>query len=213
MGLANTKTQHLNPKKMTTTGTINETYASIMALLNIKEGQVRGGILEVAESNHRYIKDLKLNLGYALECDNLSKKEALLLALATASNEKNSVLIEAFGKMALENNTTEAEIADVFACVSLMNTNNILYRFRHFTKKDYYEQTPAKIKMSIMMSPVIGHELFELISVAVSALNGCEMCVNAHEHSLLSKLGSSQARIYDAVRVAAIIKGVSNALY
>jgi lipoyl-dependent peroxiredoxin subunit D len=198
---------------MTTTSTVNETYASIMTMLDIKDEDVKGGILEVAETNHRYIKDLKLNLGYALECDNLSKKEAIVIALATVANDKNELLLEAFGKMALENETTEAEIAEVFAAVSLMNTNNVLYRFRHFTKKDYYEQTPAKIKMSIMMSPVLGHELFELISLAVSAVNGCEMCVNAHENSLLTKYGSSQARIYDAVRVAAIVKGVSNALY
>jgi lipoyl-dependent peroxiredoxin subunit D len=198
---------------MTTTSSVNETYASIMAILDIQDENVKGGIMEVAETNHRYIKDLKLNLGYALECDHLSKKEAILLALATVANDKNELLVEAFGKMALENETTENELAEVFACVSLMNTNNVLYRFRHFTKKEYYEQTPAKIKMSIMMNPVLGHELFELISVAVSALNGCEMCVNAHENSLLTKYGSSQARIYDAVRVAAIIKGISNTLY
>jgi len=193
--------------------TINETYGSILGLLNIKEEDVKGGVLDVAETNHRYIKDLKLNLGYALECDNLSKKESILLALAAAINDKNQLLIKAFKEMALANETLEMEIAEVFSCVSLMNTNNVLYRFRHFTRKDYYEQTPAKIKMSIMVSPVLGHELFELISLAVSALNGCEMCVNAHESSLLVKYGSSQARVYDAVRVVSIIKGISNALY
>ena len=92
-----------------------------------------------------------------------------------------------------------------------MNTNNVLYRFRHYLKKDYYDQTPARIKMGIMVNPVLGSEVFELISLAVSALNGCEMCVNAHEQSLL-KLGTSQARIYDAVRVVSILKGISNVL-
>lgn len=195
-----------------TTNTLNETFASIASILDIKAENIKGGIHEVAENNHRYLKDLKLNLGYALECEFLNKKETSLLALATAANDKNSLLIKAFKKIAIENGATELEIADVFACVSLMNTNNVLYRFRHFTKKDYYEQTPAKIKMSIMMDPVVGKEFFELISTAVSALNGCEMCVNAHEASLL-KLGSTQARIYDAVRVASIIKGISNAIY
>lgn len=195
-----------------TINTLNETFASIASILDIKEENIEGGIKEVAENNHRYLKDLKLNLGYALECEFLNKKETSLLALATAANDKNILLIEAFKNIAIENGATEPEIADVFACVSLMNTNNVLYRFRHFTKKDYYEQTPAKIKMSIMMDPVVGKEFFELISTAVSALNGCEMCVNAHEASLL-KLGSTQARIYDAVRVASIIKGISNAIY
>ena len=43
---------------------------------------------------------------------------------------------------------------------------------------------PGKIKMNIMMKPVLGKEFFELMSLAVSAVNGCEMCVNAHENSL-----------------------------
>lgn len=198
---------------MTTTSTINETFASIVDLLDLKEENVKGGILEIAESNHRYIKDLKINLTNALECDNLSKKESILIALATVANDKNELLTEAFGKLALEHGANEEEIAEVFACVSLMNTNNVLYRFRHFMKKDYYEQSPARIKMNIMLNPVLGHELFELISVAVSALNGCEKCVSAHENSLLQNYRSTEARIYEAVRVAAVIKGISNAFY
>ncbi len=198
---------------MSTVNTLNETYANFLSQLTVEEGAIKGGIREVAETNHRYMKDLKLNLGYALECEHLDKKESVLVALAAVLNDKNEVLIGAFKKMARELGATEAEIAEVAACVSLMNTNNVLYRFRHFTKKEYYEQTPAKIKMNIMVSPIVGHELFELISLAVSALNGCEMCVNAHEHSLLAKLGSSQARIYDVVRVASIVKGISTICY
>ena len=86
---------------MTTTSTINETFASIVDLLDLKEENVKGGILEIAESNHRYIKDLKINLTNALECDNLSKKESILIALATVANDKNELLTEAFGKLAL----------------------------------------------------------------------------------------------------------------
>jgi len=39
-------------------------------------------------------------------------------------------------------------------------------------------------------------------------LNGCELCVNAHEHSLI-QLGTSEARVYDAVRCAAIFRGMT----
>jgi lipoyl-dependent peroxiredoxin subunit D len=38
----------------------------------------------------------------------------------------------------------------------LMNTNNVFYRFRHFMGKDFYNNQPAGIKMSIMMNPVLG---------------------------------------------------------
>ena len=46
-------------------------------------------------------------------------------------------------------------------------------------------QIPVRIRMQIMGKPVPGKEFFELLSLAVSAINGCEMCVNAHEDSLI----------------------------
>lgn len=158
--------------------------------------------------DHRYLKDLKINVGNVLKSQHLTKKEALLLALATAINEKNSALIAGLEALAIEQGADEKELAEVLSCVSLMNANNIFYRFRHFIKKDYYEQTPAGIKMSIMMNPVLGKEFFELLSLAVSAINGCEMCVTSHEQSVLAH-GGTQARIFDAVRIAAVIKSFS----
>jgi alkyl hydroperoxide reductase subunit D len=61
--------------------------------------------------------------------------------------------------------------------------------------------------MNIMMNPVLGKELFELISLAVSAVNGCESCVNSHEESV-RKLGASEARIFDAIRLASVVRGL-----
>ncbi|MOA05322.1 Alkyl hydroperoxide reductase AhpD [compost metagenome] len=108
--------------------------------------------------------------------------------------------------MAADNGASAEELAETVAVVSMMNVNNVFYRFRHYTNKDYYNQTPAGIKMSVMMNPVLGKEFFELMSLAVSAVNGCEMCVNAHEDSVI-KHGATQARVYDAIRLSAIIKG------
>jgi alkyl hydroperoxide reductase subunit D len=88
-----------------------------------------------------------------------------------------------------------------------MNTNNIFYRFRHFMQKDFYNNTPAGIKMSIMANPVLGKEFFELVSLVISSINGCEMCVSSHERSVLQH-GSSESRIYEAVKLGAIIKGL-----
>jgi len=43
--------------------------------------------------------------------------------------------------------------------------------------------------MSVMDNPVMGKDFFELMSLTVSALNVCEMCVASHEDSLI-KLGT-----------------------
>lgn len=165
----------------------------------------------LAAGDSKYLKDLRINLKNALQAESLNRKEAYLLALATAVNEKSAALTEAFRALAAENGATEAELADTVACVSLLSTNNVLYRFRHFTHKDVYEQMPARVKMNIMMNPVMGKEFFELVSLAISAVNGCERCVNAHEDSIL-KLGTTEARIFDAIRLAAVVVGVSKVI-
>lgn len=182
---------------------INETLQGLLGLA--AQELVSPGLETVVASESRYLKDLKINFGNALSYGTLSKKESYLLALAIAINEKNKMAIQSFTELAKTTEATDAEIAETFACVSLLNANNVLYRFRHFTKKDTYQNSPAGIKMSIMLNPVLGKEFFELMSLTVSALNGCELCVNAHEASLI-KLGSSESRIFDAIKLTAIVK-------
>jgi alkyl hydroperoxide reductase subunit D len=38
----------------------------------------------------------------------------------------------------------------------------------------------------------------------VSAANGCEACVNSHEASLM-ELGTSEERVFDAIRIAGVV--------
>ena len=158
--------------------------------------------------NSRYLRDLKLNVSGVLGSNNLSRKEANLLALSVAVNEKNNVLITAFEQLAEKEGATAEEIAETHACASLMSVNNIFYRFRHYIHdSEYYSRQPAGLRMSIMMNPVIGKPLFELMSLVVSAVNGCERCVLSHEHSVKEQ-GADEPRIYDAIRLGAVIKGL-----
>jgi alkyl hydroperoxide reductase subunit D len=78
--------------------------------------------------------------------------------------------------------------------------------------KEKYNEIPARIKMNIMGRPVGGKEFFELMSLAVSAVNGCEMCVKAHEASLI-ELGAKEERIFESVRLASVITSVSKIVY
>lgn len=184
----------------------NETLAALQELL----GKDHDSLLlqQLAANDHKYLRDLRVNVSNTLKSSYLSAKETRLLALAVAINEKQHGLIEAFSEMAKKEGANIDEINETIACVSLLNVNNVFYRFRHFTKDEYYETTPAGIKMSIMMKPILGKEFFELMSLAVSALNGCEMCVNAHNQSVLQH-GGSKERIYDAIRLTSCIKGLT----
>jgi alkyl hydroperoxide reductase subunit D len=190
------------------TTTQNETVVSLLNLVGLEASTERPVLEALAQTDSRYLRDLKINVGNVLNnSQTLSKKETALLALSVAVNEKYQSLIDAFTSIAKQEGATDAEVSETIACTSLLNTNNVFYRFRHFVGKEYYQQTQPGIRMSIMMNPVLGKEFFELVSLAVSALNGCELCVRSHEESVLNH-GSSEPRIFDAIRLASVIKGL-----
>ncbi|MBB6112810.1 carboxymuconolactone decarboxylase family protein [Mucilaginibacter lappiensis] len=167
-------------------------------------------LLEKGES--RYLRDLKLNFTSTLTSAHLTAKECALLGLSTAVNNNNTPLTVFFTKYAQEQGADAAEIAEAVGCASLLASNNVFYRFRHFTQKEKYTQIPARIRMQLMMKPVTGKEFFELMSLAISAVNGCEMCVNAHEDSLI-KLSTTEERIFDAVRIASLITSAGKLIF
>ncbi|MES2061443.1 MAG: carboxymuconolactone decarboxylase family protein [Bacteroidota bacterium] len=167
-------------------------------------------LLEAGES--RYLRDLKLNFTSTLTSEHLSAKECALLGLSTAVNNQNAPLIAYYTGAAKQNEATDADVAEAAGCASLLASNNIFYRFRHFTQKEKYTQIPARIRMQLMMKPVTGKEFFELMSLAISAVNGCEMCVNAHEDSLI-KLGTTEERIFDAVRIASLVTATGKIIF
>lgn len=180
---------------------------AILKEIGVSETNQSPLLKTLSVANSRYLKDLKLNVTTALNAESLGKKDACLLAFAVAVNEKNGVLQEAFEKQARDNGASDAEVAEVIACTSLMNANNVYYRFRHFMHAEFYDKAQAGIRMSIMANPVLGKELFELVSLVVSAVNGCEMCVTSHEKALVGH-GTEKQRIHDAVRLGAVVKSL-----
>jgi alkyl hydroperoxide reductase subunit D len=189
---------------------LQETRNDLLNDLGIAEDSIMDLLDTLVKGESRYIRDLRINLKSVLDSESLESKEAYLLALAVAVNERNEVLIKGFAESAVNEGASDAEIAETHACASLLATNNVFYRFKHFIRgsNDNYQDMPARIKMNIMARPVLGKEFFELMSLVVSAVNGCEACLKAHESSVRN-LGSSEARIFDAVRLAAVVRGLS----
>lgn len=190
------------------TETINELLQSIGVDTAYRTASLT--LLEQGES--RYLRDLKLNFTSTLTSEQLSTKECALLGLSVAINNNNLPLTNYYTKYATEQGATDTEISEAAACASLLASNNIFYRFRHFTQKEKYTQIPARIRMQIMMKPVTGKEFFELMSLTISAVNGCEMCVNAHEDSLI-KLGTSEERVFDAIRIASLVTATGKIIF
>ncbi len=186
--------------------TATNTKKSLFESVNLSEDLESNLIDRFNEVDSRFLKDLKINVGNVLKGQNLTEKEAALLALSVAINEKSAPLRVALEELASNHGATPAEILEVAAAVSVMNANNVFYRFKHFMHTNQnYQTMPAGIRMSIMMNPVLGKEFFELLSLGVSALNGCEQCVTSHEASVKSH-GGSEARIFDTIRLVSVIK-------
>lgn len=167
-----------------------------------------GAVLDLlGATESRYVRDLKMNLKAVLKSAHIDAKGTALLALSIAANQKNAALIGHFKGLAAANGATAADLAEAVACASLLACNNVTYRFRHFAGKSTYDELRMGLRMNIMMSPATGKEFFELMSLAVSAVNGCELCVKSHEASLIA-LGTSEERIWDAIRLSGVVVGL-----
>ncbi|SHE99867.1 carboxymuconolactone decarboxylase family protein [Flavisolibacter ginsengisoli] len=181
---------------------------ALLTEIGLTEENITGQLRVLAQTDSRYLKDLKINVTNSLNAGTFTKKEAYLLAYAVAVNEKNEVLQKAFGAFAEKEGASDKELAEIISCTSLLNANNVYYRFRHFMHDEFYNNTQAGIRMSIMANPLLGKEFFELVSLAVSALNGCELCVTSHEKTLIGH-GTAKQRIHDAIRLTAVIKSLA----
>ena len=164
---------------------------------------LRSAIPEVA-------KDLKLNLGAVLQPGNLTPEQVWGVALATAIASRNPQLRQAVLEDAL-GSVASGVVDDAKAAASLMAMNNVYYRFRHMVGKPEYTEKPARLRMQRLAQVATNKADFELFCLAVSAVNGCEMCVRAHE-SVVLEAGLSTEQVHDAVRIAATMHGVAVAL-
>jgi len=122
-----------------------------------------------------YAKDLRLNLGSVLVpsgAPGLTDRQIWMVAVATAIASRNARFahrIEVVSRAALG----EAALAGAKAAAAIMGMNNIYYRFTHLTEDADYRTMPARLRMNVIGSPGIDKADFELISLAVSAVNGC----------------------------------------
>jgi lipoyl-dependent peroxiredoxin subunit D len=164
---------------------------------------LRGAIPEVA-------KDLKLNLGAVLQPGNLTLEQVWGVAVATAIASRNPQLRQAVLEDALLS-VPPAVVDDAKAAAALMAMNNVYYRFRHMVGKPEYAEKPARLRMQRLAQVATSKADFELFCLAVSAINGCEACLRAHEEVVVGA-GLSTDQVHDAVRIAATMHGVAVAL-
>jgi alkyl hydroperoxide reductase subunit D len=164
---------------------------------------VRGAIPEVA-------KDIKVNLQSVLQGGALSPAQRWGVAIAASVASRNPALREAVLADA-RREVDEAVVEDALAAAVLMAMNNVYYRFRHMVGKPSYAAKPARLRMMRLAKPAAEKLDFELFALAVSAINACETCIQAHEKVVVDG-GLTEDHVNDAVRIAATIHAAAVAL-
>lgn len=158
-----------------------------------------------------YAKDIKLNMGSVLRQAELTEQQTWGTAVACTIAARNPALLAAVLADAAPHLNGQA-LSAAKSAAALMGMNNVFYRFRHFVSgNEKYAAIPARLRMQAIRSHGSDPVDFELWCLAVSAINGCEMCVQAHEKVLREK-GISEEAIVAAVRIAATIQALAGVL-
>ena len=154
-----------------------------------------------------YAKDQKLNLSSLASDTVLTAQQRYGTLLASALASRNATVIAHVAAEAAQHLSPEAQEA-AKAAASIMAMNNIYYRFVHLVGQDDYRTMPARLRMNALAKPGVDKADFELWSLAVSAVNGCGMCIESHE-KVLREHGLSRESIQAAVRIAAVVHAVA----
>ncbi len=168
---------------------------------------------QLRDSVPDFAKDIRLNLGTVLSPEgapDLTLEQIHSIALACAYASRLQPLIAAMQAItATALNAAAQEAAK--SAASIMAMNNVYYRFVHFLGDSPFKTMPAKLRMNVIGNPGVAKLDFELMCLAVSAMNGCGMCVESHVHEV-QKAGLSQLGTQSCVRIAATIAATAQAL-
>ena len=154
-----------------------------------------------------YAKDLKLNLGSLSTETSLNDQQKWGTFLSCALAGRNETVIRHIAEEAAQHLSDEAQTA-AKAAAAIMGMNNVYYRFTHMVSEPSYATLPAKLRMQVIANPGVDKADFELWSLAVSAINGCGMCVDSHD-AVVRKAGMTTEQVQAAVRIGAVVHAVS----
>jgi lipoyl-dependent peroxiredoxin subunit D len=160
-----------------------------------------------------YARDLNLNLGSVLTpagAPGLTERQIWAVALAAAIASRHVPLVRDLESLARAH-LSDAEVNGAHAAAAVMGMNNIYYRFLHLVEDAEYRTLPARLRMNVIANPGIDKQDFELLALAVSAINGCGTCVASHERALRQH-GLLREAVQSAVRIAAVIHAVAGVL-
>jgi alkyl hydroperoxide reductase subunit D len=160
-------------------------------------------LAQLGERLPSYAKDIKLNLSNVAASTLLKPTQLWGALLAAALGARNADVIAAVAAEARTKLTPQAE-STARTAAAIMAMNNVYYRSIHLLADPEYGRMPARLRMNALANPGVDKVDFELWCLAISAVNGCGMCLEAHARELTGK-GVGRDAIQEALRVAAVV--------
>lgn len=162
-----------------------------------------------------YGKDIRINLENVLSPEGapgLNDNQIYGTFLASAYATKSEKLKE-LAESIVQGKLSSEEVEGVKAASTIMGMNNIYYRYLHLLEgNEELKKLPAKLRMTVIGKPGIEKVNFEIYSLAVSAITGCGMCINAHVQEV-RKAGIEDLGIQSAIRIASVVNATAQALF
>ena len=163
----------------------------------------------ILEKLPEYAKDIKLNYSSVVNNHSgLSDEQFYGVVLSVAIASRNKELINNI-KEEYAGFYKQNTLSGINASVAMMSMTNIYYRFAHIIENDSYLKMNAGLRMNIMRDPGVDKLDFEIYSLSVSIVNGCGMCITAHEKQLVSHHGISLETIQLIAKIAAIVHSLA----
>lgn len=159
-----------------------------------------------------YAKDTKINLQNLFNQSNqlLNDQQIYGCLLACALTIKNPRLLTYVNQL-IANQLDQTQIYATKIASTMMAMNNIYYRFTHLVKDSEYSQMQAGLRMRTLLDHKISQVDFEIYCLAISIINGCGMCIDAHVEQLL-KNNLNKSQIQMIAKIASIINSLNQVL-
>jgi alkyl hydroperoxide reductase subunit D len=174
-----------------------------VSILPVTQQEPAMSLKSFSESLPDYARDIRLNVAAVLADESLNDQRKYGLLLACAHGSGYRPIVEAAEAEAKDRLSAEAADA-ARGAAAVMAMNNVYFRFIHLASNKEYGQMPAKLRMNLIGSPGIEKVDFELFSLAVSAMNGCGLCIDSHE-KVLRQHGIAPEIIQTAARIGAVL--------
>lgn len=157
-----------------------------------------------------YAKDQRRNLDALINTSVLTQQQLWGCLLVSAATSRNDVVLKLVNAEASEHLSDKA-VDVALACTTAMTLNNYGFRAKHWLGHDF-EAIRFGLRNGVSLKPGVVQADYELWAVAVSVVNGCEQCTQAHSRDAQEQ-GLSTLQLWEAVKIASVIQAIAQTIH